>query len=77
MPYPDDHPYRAAFAELHNQVTNALFEHKITGRTELDIPGVFSVMLGSLDLFAYAIEDLLDQVDFDPERCVPRSVDEV
>ncbi len=49
----------------------------VTGATEIDFVGALQTLLGNMDLFAYAIEDLMDQVDFDPERVVPRSVDEV
>lgn len=78
MPYPEDHPFRTEFAKTHNRITNIVLESKMTdGYWRANVGENLTFILGQLDLLTYAIEDLMDQVDYDPERCVPRSVDEV
>ncbi|MDI6912199.1 hypothetical protein [Nocardioides sp.] len=78
MPYPEDHPFRAAFAETHNRITNIVLESKMTdGYWRANVGENLTFILGQLDLLTYAVENLMDQVDYDPERYRPRPIDEV
>lgn len=77
MPYPQEHPFREVLAEFRNIITNLLFEDEMTGDIELDPAEAFAIMLKSVNFFAHVFEELMDQVDFDPEKVVPRTVDEV
>ncbi|ABL80091.1 MULTISPECIES: hypothetical protein [unclassified Nocardioides] len=77
MPYPQNHPLREVLAEYRNTITNILFEDEMTGDIELDPAEAFAILLKSTYFYAFAIEDLMDQADFDPAKVVPRTVDEI
>lgn len=72
MPYPEDHPFRQAFADVHNLVENVLFEAKMTdGYWSANVGDTLTLLVGHIDLLAYAVEDMMNQIDFDPDKRRP------